>query len=537
MIMCYQLVERYSACHCLYYQHAVDVCASFSQSDHPITQRTILVGYACQNHDQTSQKYGIDSIPVDEEVLDLHPRRKSSHVGIRVLPDRRETVRGSTSAIYGNNKQGNSSTIDSQKSHPSSPKTQRSKNNLESKAYVGYTDTSQVDGDFIAPSVSDDDLSSVEAFLFGDNDDSSLTSLSSVESSTALERLTDSFLYDEYLHDLWPQIFLRTPSLEEAKEEISLLILRYSLDLKNLGRNQSTSEDTTNLKIRASIFVKQKRRYLAQEIYKQFWLPFRTISQQTAESSAFEKDLDEESDSDDDQQPNVDRFLSLNEFMFETEPFQYFRENVRMFVEKASPSSLQITWFDYMRLFFDNCMVSTYSKETHEKTKRLFWTCNCGLRLYDDYTEIQAGALDRLEKMLSKYGIQSRSSGDLESNNPKPSNNNSSSNARPSTSRSKCFDIRLPRHWQRKDNVEPGKCSRMLQTNPDEKHNYLMACLPFGRWVSRLHQPEICTINSDQDFFSLLRTLYGTNRCRLSLSWVRRVKGIHFVQVRLCNLC
>ncbi|PNY21679.1 Uncharacterized protein TCAP_07230 [Tolypocladium capitatum] len=26
--MCYQLVELYSACRCLYYQHAIDRCAS-----------------------------------------------------------------------------------------------------------------------------------------------------------------------------------------------------------------------------------------------------------------------------------------------------------------------------------------------------------------------------------------------------------------------------------------------------------------------------------------------------------------------------
>ncbi|KAI1344702.1 hypothetical protein F5Y15DRAFT_410402 [Xylariaceae sp. FL0016] len=52
--MCYQLTELYSACRCLYYQHAVDRCAAYGRPGHGITKRTILVGYACQDHSQSS---------------------------------------------------------------------------------------------------------------------------------------------------------------------------------------------------------------------------------------------------------------------------------------------------------------------------------------------------------------------------------------------------------------------------------------------------------------------------------------------------
>ncbi|KAK1750617.1 hypothetical protein QBC47DRAFT_365217 [Echria macrotheca] len=48
--MCYQLVELYSACRCLYYQHAVDRCAAYGRPGHGIQRRTILVGYACSEH-------------------------------------------------------------------------------------------------------------------------------------------------------------------------------------------------------------------------------------------------------------------------------------------------------------------------------------------------------------------------------------------------------------------------------------------------------------------------------------------------------
>lgn len=45
--MCYQVVERYSVCRCLYYQHAVDPCAAHGQRGHMVQEKTVLVGYTC----------------------------------------------------------------------------------------------------------------------------------------------------------------------------------------------------------------------------------------------------------------------------------------------------------------------------------------------------------------------------------------------------------------------------------------------------------------------------------------------------------
>jgi hypothetical protein len=55
--MCYQLVELYAACRCLYYQHAVDRCPSYGSSGHYVEQRTIYVGYACHVHSSRSGQY------------------------------------------------------------------------------------------------------------------------------------------------------------------------------------------------------------------------------------------------------------------------------------------------------------------------------------------------------------------------------------------------------------------------------------------------------------------------------------------------
>lgn len=48
--MCYQVVERYSACGCLYHQHAIDPCQSYNQKNHDIQEKTVLVGYICPQH-------------------------------------------------------------------------------------------------------------------------------------------------------------------------------------------------------------------------------------------------------------------------------------------------------------------------------------------------------------------------------------------------------------------------------------------------------------------------------------------------------
>jgi hypothetical protein len=48
--MCYLVVERYSVCGCLYYKHSIDMCAAYGTQGHPVQERTVLVGYACEEH-------------------------------------------------------------------------------------------------------------------------------------------------------------------------------------------------------------------------------------------------------------------------------------------------------------------------------------------------------------------------------------------------------------------------------------------------------------------------------------------------------
>ncbi|CZR58627.1 uncharacterized protein PAC_08519 [Phialocephala subalpina] len=56
LVMCYLVVERYSVCRCLYYQHSVDYCSAHGTKNHPVQERTVLVGYSCENHTHAEQQ-------------------------------------------------------------------------------------------------------------------------------------------------------------------------------------------------------------------------------------------------------------------------------------------------------------------------------------------------------------------------------------------------------------------------------------------------------------------------------------------------
>ncbi|KAH7633461.1 hypothetical protein B0T09DRAFT_380918 [Sordaria sp. MPI-SDFR-AT-0083] len=48
------VVELYSVCKCLYYQHAVDRCAAYGQPGHRPHKKEVLVGHSCGLHSSRS---------------------------------------------------------------------------------------------------------------------------------------------------------------------------------------------------------------------------------------------------------------------------------------------------------------------------------------------------------------------------------------------------------------------------------------------------------------------------------------------------
>lgn len=76
--MCYLVVERYSVCRCLYYQHSVDMCPSYGMQGHGAQEKTVLVGYACEKH-STHQPYQDSSAREDYSDSGYHTASHSSN--------------------------------------------------------------------------------------------------------------------------------------------------------------------------------------------------------------------------------------------------------------------------------------------------------------------------------------------------------------------------------------------------------------------------------------------------------------------------
>lgn len=57
--MCIRVTERYAACRCVYHVHGVDACQFYGR--HPITERTVYVGYACPRHSRRSTGHAEES--------------------------------------------------------------------------------------------------------------------------------------------------------------------------------------------------------------------------------------------------------------------------------------------------------------------------------------------------------------------------------------------------------------------------------------------------------------------------------------------
>jgi len=59
--MCYKVVERYSVCKCVYFQHSIDPCSAYGQRGHSVQEKTVLVGYACPRHSARGASSSPDS--------------------------------------------------------------------------------------------------------------------------------------------------------------------------------------------------------------------------------------------------------------------------------------------------------------------------------------------------------------------------------------------------------------------------------------------------------------------------------------------
>ncbi|CAM1510656.1 Fc.00g009910.m01.CDS01 [Cosmosporella sp. VM-42] len=373
----------------------------------------------------------------------------------------------------------------------------------------------------------------------------SVASSATTVDGDALELIFHRLLQFEDLRYLWPQLIERS-SWKRSQRAIERLLRRYAEDLQKLANKPLDSSIATSdsasekaLKLSAARFVRRSRLNLAQRICEAHYLPSDPNGEE--QDQGVDRDggqcLPGGDGSDTDEEESIDvNTLIADQFLFGTEPVLYLQANLKALV-RISETDAGWDIKGATRLCLDK-MFGSWETQPLSSGRRICWTCTCGKRLYDDFVELRPGALSEFEKQLQQYGRDAVSMEPFDAgiaSHSKKAFKDIFSGAL-TTCASTLGLIRqgkLPKFWQdvtrAKGRQLPGACRNTGGLGASD-HNYLLLCIPFFRRGTQLHQPEICRINSDQDFLSLLRHCYQTQRGGISWTLLRKVTSIKFVK-------
>ena len=184
------------------------------------------------------------------------------------------------------------------------------------------------------------------------------------------------------------------------------------------------------------------------------------------------------------------------------------------------------------------------------KKERIASQCRCGYRFHDDFIELRPSA-------AAKYGesLLGRSSASKGRPNPveqvaREQSEGDTRTTRPSNSKRSSYVSNgingimsvvksltdkensappLPQYQlENKNAVVPGTSSR------NHELLYLLMCIPQHQYATKLLQPQLSAIRSDQDFFLLLRNNYRQMRGRIRrLLSLKALRSIKFVQLEM----
>lgn len=287
--MCYQIIELYSACRCLYYQHAVDFCASYGRPGHDVRQKTILVGYACASHSSSS---GIGSSGYYST---------SHHL---TKPQTTEPV-------------------------DDDPHEQRSKDiPLTSDDINGV----EVDGD---DGQTDDDGGN-SVFSSFSAASTNLT-LPGGEAQDIAPALFGDFLNEPSLRHLWPQVVMLSRTKLRAEVNIARFLKRFSEDLQKRAGS--------NIERDATKFIRRLRWDIARRIFESHAAEIASSKPMPELEPEAGDDVppDTLQNADEDQQAKI-TYSELHQFLFSKESPQgssidSLIFNVKVFVAKGAPAS------------------------------------------------------------------------------------------------------------------------------------------------------------------------------------------------------
>lgn len=571
--MCLQILELYSACRCLYYQHLVDKCAAYGRPGHSIQRRTILVGYACSNHESPSG-HGYPITSAQSKHGDDHPFNTARDSAVRfkdTSPSTSTSRRTTATGPYQETAPGpalRQARLQGYEPTPPYPAAQ---------GLHPHHPVSSAPPPEIAISGNNASVANFSKLYESDESDESLdwdkeSVVSVASSATTIDGDTAGMLFSKFLNFgnlrfLWPQLIAQSSSRKQSQRKVERIIYRYWQDLQKLTANpisnESITEQQREKRKKACKFILRSRRNLARRICEAHYrVEFaESYTAEDAIKTYLEKhsDAPNGSDSEGEDEPMF-HLEDVETFLFRTDPIIYMQANltglVQLRIPQTEASIITRVWRS-TQLHFENLYESfeRSGKLILPGRTRLHWTCACGKTLHDDFVELRTGALDDLNQVLQGYGKDARFDNEgyahasdieemLDDGNPPPQTfpRQQRDWKQSISSAANSFigllgslapgSSSLPRYRQDRgvDVATTGAC---VQTGSGRvgEHNFLLLCIPFMRVASKLYQPEVCRINSDQEFLKLLRHYYQTKRGQSPWRLFRKVKSINFIKV------
>lgn len=414
--MCYQVLELYSACRCLYYQHAVDRCPRYGKRGHGITNRTILVGYACFNHagdeaqncvteqsgqlvpglkDKASSKVPGRVPKVTPTAIQAGAKRRKPYEsdskqdsgGLRSSSIVIETSKIFTTESTAQTSQANG-TLNASTTQSIAPGPQDCANQQASSIDLDGKEIGAPS--HLGPKKSLRQAKNFEDYVFGDDYESesdgsvsdksviwetesivSVASSNTTVDNDAAEAIFRRLLLFRDLQYLWPQLMHRCGSRSMSITTIERMLRRFSDDLARF--TATMNEPDSGICLAASQFVRKARFNIAHRI----WEAHREEpdeQEETGNVNPNRANPDEVEDGN-----NKDDFVYdiAERFIFDTTPILAFEANVKTFVgfPHAGEDGIGSRMYRSAEVWFSNFGSVIHEPAVKPGTQRIRWKC------------------------------------------------------------------------------------------------------------------------------------------------------------------
>ncbi|TRX88915.1 hypothetical protein FHL15_010143 [Xylaria flabelliformis] len=341
-----------------------------------------------------------------------------------------------------------------------------------------------------------------------------------------LEDLIRGLLEQNGLCNLWPQIIAGRLSPSDARQTIDGFLQRFANDLDCLATktNDALGKRSRRVLHSSSSFIRRYQVEIASKICQAHGIPCELLTGDTNTYNTAILAAEDAHDAHD--YPFT--FSVAKDLIFGTEPISYLESNICDFIRQQQQKKFSRLMVN-IRTFTSSVAQAVCQAPIPTGKRRVNWTCVCGCRVIDDYESKCEGAIEAFKGRLKQYNRVTQ-----------PVQGHLRKGAIPTAIQwirnflATAKSPGLPSYRRSDDSLlsQLGSCVSSAGTS-QANHNFVLLCVPYLRWGLRLHNSEVCKINSDQQFFKLLQQCYFAQRHRPARKLLRiftKVRALQFVK-------